>query len=168
MDTTVNQSETRKSKHVEDSFVEQMHLLQYKDINGENRLFGGRLLEWIDEAAGLCAMRHCGGNITTASIDSLHFRKAAYLNDIVVVRAKITYVGHTSMEVRVDVYVEEKATGLRRLINHAYLTEVHVDEDGHPLPVPYGLIREKEMEILEWEGAKKRIEVRRKRRLEGY
>lgn len=164
----MDQEQTRALKHVEDSLVEQMHLLQYKDINGENRLFGGRLLEWIDEAAGLCAMRHCGGYITTASIDSLHFRKAAYLNDIVIVRAKITYVGHTSMEVRVDVYVEDKATGLRRLINHAYLTEVHVDEKGNPLPVAYGLVHENEMEALEWEGAKKRIQVRRQRRLEGY
>lgn len=165
---TGSQEEKRPGKHVSDSVVEQMHLLQYKDINGGNRLFGGRLLEWIDEAAGLAAMRHCGGNITTASIDSLQFRKAAYLNDIVIVHAKVTYVGHTSMEVRVDVYVEEKSTGLRHMINHAYLTEVHVDEDGRPVPVPYGLFLENEMEQLEWEGAKKRKEIRRERRIEGY
>lgn len=164
----MKEEDTRPKKHVEDSMVEQMHLLQYKDINGENRLFGGRLLEWIDEAAGLASMRHCGGNITTASIDSLQFRKAAYLNDIVIVKAKVTYVGNTSMEIRVDVYVEDKATGLRHMINHAYLTEVHVDEKGHPLPVPYGLALENDMERLEWEGAKKRKEIRRNRRIEGY
>lgn len=164
----MKKEDIRPKKHVEDSAVEQMHLLMYRDINGGNRLFGGRLLEWIDEAAGLCAMRHCGGNITTASIDSLQFRKAAYLNDVVIVHAKITYVGHTSMEVRVDVYDEDKKTGLRHMINHAYLTEVYVDEKGHPTEVPYGLFLENDMERLEWEGAEKRKEERRKRRAEGY
>lgn len=164
----MNQTDKRPKKHVSDSAVEQTHLLMYKDINGGNRLFGGRLLEWIDEAAGLAAMRHCGGNITTASIDSLQFRKAAYLNDIVIVHAKITYVGRSSMEVRVDVYDEDKKTGLRHMINHAYLTEVYVDDSGHPIEVPYGLALENDMERLEWEGAKKRKEARKKRSSEGY
>lgn len=160
--------ETRKLKRVEDSEVTQTHLLRYDDINGENRLFGGRLLEWIDEAAGLASMRHCGGNITTASIDSVQFRKPAYLNDIVILHAKVTHVGRTSMEVRVDVYVEDKASGMRHMINHAYLTEVHVDEEGHPLPVAYGLKIENEMERLEWEGAEKRAKIRKERRAEGF
>ena len=156
------------NKKVADSLTEVTKLLQYEDINGFNRLFGGRLMEWIDEAAGIAARRHCGGYITTACVDTLRFKKAAYLHDLVVIIAKVTYVGRTSMEVRVDSYVEDCETGIRQLINHAYLTEVCVDENGKPVPIKYGLELTSESERMEWEGAKKRIEVRKNREIEGF
>ena len=96
-------------KTVEDSRSEMTKILQYKDINGANRLFGGRLMEWIDEIAGIAASRHCGGDVITAAVDQLLFKKGALLNDLVVLIAKVTYVGRTSMEVRVDTYTEEMA-----------------------------------------------------------
>ena len=155
-------------KNVEDSRTEWMKCIQYEDINGNNRLFGGRLLEWMDEVAGIAATRHCGGFVTTAAIDNLQFKKGAFLNDVLVITAKLTHVGVSSMEVRVDVYVEERETGMRRVINRAYFTEVHVNEDGKPLPLKYGLNHETESEKAEWEGAKKRLEVRHQRRVEGF
>ena len=155
-------------KTVQDSVTEVTKLLQYKDINGENRLFGGRLMEWIDEAAGIAAMRHCGGSITTAAVDQLLFKKGAYLNDMIVLIAKVTYVGRTSMEVRVDTYTEDKATGMRIMINHAYLMEVCVDSNGKPKPIPYGLEIRTESEKAEWEGAIRRQEIRKQRKYEGF
>ena len=160
--------ENRKTRKVADSLTEVTKLLQYKDINGYDRLFGGRLMEWIDEAAGIAASRHCGGGITTACVDTLQFKHAAYLNDLVVIIARVTYVGRTSMEVRVDSYVEDVETGTRYLINHAYLTEVHVDAQGVPTPIEFGLELVNETERMEWEGAKKRITVRKTRQAEGY
>ncbi len=156
------------NKKVSDSLTEVTKLLQYKDINGVNRLFGGRLMEWIDEAAGIAAIRHCGGFITTACVDTLQFKHAAYLHDLLVIIAKVTYVGRTSMEVRVDSYVEDCKTGIRSMINHAYLTEVCVDEEGTPIPIEYGLELTNETERAEWEGAKKRIEIRKTRKAEGF
>ncbi|MBO4865004.1 MAG: acyl-CoA thioesterase [Ruminococcus sp.] len=155
-------------KRVSDSITEITKLIQYRDINGENRLFGGRLMEWIDEAAGVAAMRHCGGNAVTLMVDSLKFKHAAFINDIVVLIAKVTYVGKTSMEVRVDSYVEDKGSGIRRAINHAYLTCVHVDENGRPKPIDYGIIPEGITEQAEYEGARKRIAIRKQRTAEGY
>ena len=158
----------RENKTRDDSLTEITRCLQYKDINGQNRLFGGQLMAWIDEAAGIAAMRHCGGNITTASVDTLVFKYGAYLNDLIVIIAYVTYVGRTSMEVRADTYVEEKETGERKLINHAYLTEVFVDDSGAPQEVSFGLELRSDAERAEWEGALKRIEVRKARRHEGY
>ena len=155
-------------KTVEDSRTEWMKCIQYEDINGSGRLFGGRLMEWMDEVAGIAATRHSGGVVTTAAIDNLQFKKGAFINDILVIRAKLTYVGHSSMEVRVDVYVEERETGIRRVINRAYFTEVLIDDAGRPIPLRYGLKPETEVEMAEWEGAKKRLEIRRKRRVEGF
>ena len=87
--------------------TEQTYLLMHRHINGYGRLFGGQLMQWIDELAGIGSMRHAGGRITTASIDNLNFKAGAYLNDTIVLIGRITYVGRTSMEVRVDTYVED-------------------------------------------------------------
>ena len=155
-------------KTVEESRTEWLKCIQYEDINGNDRLFGGRLMSWMDEVAGIAATRHCGGYVTTAAVDNLQFKAGCFLNDIIVVRAKLTYVGRTSMEVRVDVYIEERDSGQRRVINRAYFTEVQVDEKGRPVPLKYGLTPKTEAEKAEWEGAKKRLEVRRQRRVEGF
>ena len=158
----------RKVKSVKDSVTECMRLIKHEDINGGNRLFGGRLMQWMDEAAGICAMRHSGGIITTAAVDNLQFKKGAYIGDIILLSAKITYVGNTSMEVRVDVYVEERETGVRHVLNRAYFTEVSVSEDGKPVRVPYTIVPESPSEKAEWEGAVKRIEMRKERRIRGF
>ena len=73
-----------KEKKVSESFTEQYHIVMSGDINGSGRLFGGKLLSWIDEIAGIVAMRHCGGTVTTVAIDNLRFKAGAYLNDVVV------------------------------------------------------------------------------------
>lgn len=156
-----------KNKRVEDSVTEQIHLLKYEDINGEGRLFGGQLVSWIDEVAGTVAKRHAGSLVTTASIDNLQFKNAAYLNDLVVIIGHLTYVGRTSMEVRVDSYVED-VNGFRRPINRAFLTLVALDADQKPMPVPYGLLIETEVQQLEWENAKKRIALRKHRAGEAF
>lgn len=65
----------KKMKHVEDSLTEQTYLLMHRHINGYGRLFGGQLLMWIDELAGIVATRHSESRITTASIDNLNFKK---------------------------------------------------------------------------------------------
>ncbi len=93
-------------KRVSDSATENAKIVQSKDINGQNRLFGGRLMEWIDETAALAAMRHCGGQVTTCAVDQLVFEHGALLNQVVVLKSRVTYVGNTSIEVRVDTFVE--------------------------------------------------------------
>ena len=153
--------------HVSETHVSASHLVRNEDINGAHRLFGGRLMEWIDELAGIAARRHSGAAITTAAVDTLAFKHPALLNDIIFIDAWVTHVERTSMEVRVDSYVEEPATGERRMVNHAYLTEVCVDEDGHPTPVPWGLVADTEEEHAECDGARKRAALRKMRREQG-
>ena len=154
------------SKKVEDSMTETIHMVMPNHLNGANRLFGGILMQWIDETAGIVAKRHAQCNVITASVDNLKFLKGAYQDDLVVVRGKITYVGRTSMEVRVDSYVES-LDGIRRPINRAYFVMVALDENDRPQEVPR-LIVETPTEIAEWETAKMRAEVRKQRKLEGF
>lgn len=155
-----------EGKKVADSQVETVHIVRPNHLNGANRLFGGILIQWLDEVAGIVAKRHAMTNVTTASIDNLRFLQGAYQNEMVVIVGKLTYVGTTSMEVRVDTYVENKS-GVRRPINRAYFVMVALDENDKPVEVP-DLILETEAEKAEWESAKRRREMRSQRKLEGF
>ncbi len=153
-------------KRIEDSMVETVHIVRPNHLNGANRLFGGILMQWLDEVAGIVAKRHSMSNVTTASIDNLRFLKGAYQNEMVVIVGKLTWVGTSSMEVRVDTYVENKE-GERRPINRAYFVMVALDENDKPVQVPR-LILESEIEEIEWKNAKKRREIRDARKHEGF
>ena len=149
-----------------DSQTEQTYLMRPKYLNGYGKLFGGQLMGWIDEIASIVAMLHSESEITTAAIDNLNFKESASVDDVIVLRGKITHVGRTSMEVRVDTYVESRQ-GTRKIINRAYVVMVAVDDCQHPIPVP-GLLVETEAERAEWEGGEKRYALRKQRRIEGY
>lgn len=155
-------------KTVSESVAELSRGLRYPDINGQNRLFGGKLLEMIDEIGAIAAMRHAGCNVTTVSIEHLEFKRGAFLNDTIVLIAKVTHVGKSSIEVRIDTWMEDLPTGRRTIINRAFFTEVCINAEGRPIPVPYGLILETESEKARWEGAEKRVQQRKKAKKEGY
>ena len=125
-----------EEKRVEDSRVETVHIIRPNHLNAAGRLFGGMLMQWLDEVAGMVAKRHTRANVITASVDNLRFIHGAYKGEMVVIVGKVTYVGTTSMEVRVDTYVEHMEDGMRRPINRAYFTMVALDEDDKPKQVP--------------------------------
>ncbi len=155
-----------KTKRVEDSLTEQSHLLFPTHLNGAGRLFGGQLLMWIDEVSGIVARRHSERNIITAAIDNLQFKEGAYSGDTVVLVGRVIHVGNSSMEVRVDTYVEG-LDGMRRPINRAYIVMVATDEEGRPVRVPRLRLDSPEQQA-EWEGAEKRQALRKQRREEGF
>lgn len=151
-------------KRITDSMVETVHIIRPTDLNGAKRLFGGTLMAWIDEVAVVVAKRHAQMNVTTASVDNLSFLHAARMRDIVVMIGKITYVGTTSMEIKVESYVEH-LDGTRELVNRAYLTMVGLDEDGHPATLP-SLYLETQEEHAEYIAAKKRRAFRTEHRMD--
>lgn len=153
-------------KSVKDSYAEQVQILTQKDMNGYKRLFGGRLMEWIDIVASVVARRHSGRNVTAAVVDTLTFRAPAHLNDTVILCGRITYVGRTSMEVCVETYVEHLDSS-RTLINTAYVIIIAIDENEKPVEVPR-LKLETEEEKAEWALAEKRAEIRKQRRKEMF
>ena len=152
-------------KFVRDSRVEQVHMLMYEHLNGYGRLFGGRLMEWIDVVAGVVARRHSGCNVRTAAVDRLSFIAPAYINDIVTIDGRITFVGTTSMEICVDTFVERMSCPEERLhVNRAYLTMVAVDQNGNPTQVPE-LKPETEAERADYEAGMQRRALRHRTQL---
>ncbi|MEE0954877.1 MAG: acyl-CoA thioesterase [Eubacterium sp.] len=158
-------SETERAKTVAESRVETYHLIRPEDLNDAGRLFGGRLVEWIDEVAAMVGRRHARMPITTASIDNLKFLHPAFKGDIVILNGKVTHVGNTSMEVKVETYVEDEEG--RSLINRAFLTLVGLDGHNHPAALP-SLIVETDEEKTEWERAEQRRRIRKEQRKEGF
>lgn len=156
----------KTEKRVSDSRTTQVQIIMERDINGASRLFGGQLLEWIDVVAAVVARRHCQQEVTTAAIDNLQFRAPARVGDTILLVGQLTHVGRTSMEVRVDSFVED-LRGEQRLINRAYLVLVALDQVGKPAAVPR-LIPETEEECREWEAGQRRHELRAQRRRENY
>lgn len=106
------------------------------------------------------------GMPTTVAIDNTYFKSGVYLNDIVVLIGKLTYVGNTSMEVRIDTYREDRE-GRRYPINRAYFVMVCMGDDDKPMKVP-PLLLENDGERMEWETAEKRRDLRLHRRQEGF
>ena len=153
-----------QAKTVDESRVETVHMVRPTHLNGANRLFGGILMQWIDEVAGIVAKRHSMSNVTTASVDNLTFLRGAYQNDLVVIRGKMTWVGSSSMEVCVDTYVENPQ-GERVRINNAHFMMVALDDLDRPVQVPR-LILQTEDERLAWEHGEERRRIRNRRRQE--
>lgn len=153
-------------RKVSDSLTETVHMVRPNHLNSAGRLFGGMLMQWLDEVAGLVAKRHTHMNVITASVDNLKFLQGAYAKDMVVIIGKMTYVGNTSMEVRVDTY-REHLDGTRRPINRAFFTMVALDENDKPTTVPR-LILETEEQRAEWQAAEKRRQMRIMRKEEGF
>ncbi len=151
-----------EAKTVDDSRVETIHLIRPGHLNGANRLFGGQLMAWIDEVAGIVAKRHSMCNVTTASVDNLTFLHGAYQNDMVVIKGKMTWVGTSSMEVCVDTYVENQS-GFHERINNAHFMMVALDEKGEPARVPR-LILQTEEERLAWAHGEERRRIRLQRK----
>ena len=150
------------ARHVRDSRTTQVQIVMSEHINGSGRLFGGRLMEWIDVVAGVTARRHAHCNVSTVCVDELVFKAPAFVNDTLVLVGQVTSVGHTSLEVRVDTFIESMDGG-KRLANRAYLVMVALDENGEPTEVP-GLVLETEEERAEWADGERRRLMRKERR----
>ena len=143
--------------------VEMTELVLPNDTNLLGTQLGGRLMHFIDVAGAMAAQRHSNRAVVTASIDSVDFRHPVKQGRAVILRAKVTWVGRSSLEVRVDVFSEDFLTGRQEFTSKAYLTFVAVDSEGRPVEV-FGLRPETDEEKQEYEAAIKRRSERLKRR----
>lgn len=153
----------RMRRPVSASQVEMTQLVLPPDTNHHGTIFGGRVLQWIDIAAGIAAQRHCREKVVTAAIDEMHFRVPIKQGDIVVLRGSVNYVSRSSMEIGVRVDRESPATGRLFHAATAYLTFVALDDDDHPVEVPE-LILETEDQRRRWGDAEDRRAARLARR----
>jgi len=149
MTNTPIQKNTRASR------VTLSQLMHPEHANLLGNVHGGWIMKLVDEAGALACMRHAQKKVVTVAIDSMTFRQPIRIGDLIILNAEVTYTGHTSMEVEVQVVAENPVTGERTHTNTAYLVYVALDDEGRPTTVP-ALIVETEEEKLRMEQAKKR------------
>ena len=124
-----------KSKKAIESLAVQTKMVLPNDTNPLNTLFGGQLLSWMDEIASISAHRHSRSVVVTASINNVSFDKPILIGEIVTLSAKVSRSFSSSMEIFVDVTVED-STGNTKKCNEAIYVFVAIDENRKPIKVP--------------------------------
>ena len=146
-------------KKASDSFTIMNELVLPNDTNTFGNLMGGRLMYWMDIAAGMAAGKHCNSPSMTASVDNLSFKNPIKLGNIVHIEAKVSRAFNTSMEIHLKVWGEDTLHQYKYESNEAYFTFVALDPNNKPRLVPQ-LIPETEGEKKLYEGAMRRRQIR--------
>lgn len=124
----------------EDSDITLSVVMHPEDTNVAGNIFGGKILALMDQAAYACACKHARAPTVTASVNTVNFLTPIYVGDLVTIKARVNYVGSSSMVVGIRVEAENLIEGHVRHSNSSYFTMVAM-EDGKPKPVP-GLLLE--------------------------
>lgn len=128
------------------------------ETNPINNLFGGELLARMDRAASISARRHSRRVVVTASVNHVAFNRSIPLGSVVTIEAKVSRAFTSSMEVYLDVWIEDRESGECIKANEAIYTFVAVDETGRPVKVP-PLIPETDIEKERYDGALRRKQL---------
>lgn len=147
-----------KSKFPKETYTATTEIVLPNDTNALGNLHGGKLMLWMDVVSAISAHRLCKQVVVTASVNNISFREGIKLGSIVTLEAKVSRSFHTSMEVVIDVWVEDRVTGNKKKHHEAIFTFVAVDEKGTPLPVPE-VIPESEDEKKRFDGALRRRQL---------
>lgn len=147
-----------QKKFARETFASGSRIVLPNDTNTLGNLMGGQLLNWMDINSAISATRHCQRVVVTAAVNNVSFNKAIKLGDIVTIESKVSRAFSSSMEVFLDVYVENSRTGKRNKCNEAIYTFVAVDQVGSPIDVPE-LVPETAEEKERYDGALRRRQL---------
>ena len=112
------------------------HMMLPTNANPFGHIHGGDIMKYIDDAAGVVAMKHARTTVVTASIDRLDFHRPVHIGNLLILKASLNSTGRTSMEIGVRVEAEDLLKGEVTHIASAYLTFVALDDNNRPTPVP--------------------------------
>jgi acyl-CoA hydrolase len=145
-------------KHPAESLTILTDLVLPSETNPLNNLFGGELLARMDRAASITARRHSRRVCVTASVNHVAFNKAVPLGSVVTVESKVSRAFNSSMEIYIDVWIEDRESGIKTKANEAIYTFVAVDDMGSPVPVPE-VVPETEEEKARYDAALRRKQL---------
>lgn len=128
------------------------------ETNPLGYLFGGELLARMDRACSIAAKRHSHSIVVTASVNHVSFKKPVPVGSVVSVEAKVSRAFKSSMEVYVDVWIEDRETLQRTKVNEGIYTFVALDKFGKTVEVPE-IKPETDLEIERYEGALRRKQL---------
>jgi acyl-CoA hydrolase len=127
---------THQSKPMRASRIQLAQMMMPEHANPHGNVHGGWIMKLVDEAGALASTRHAAHRTVTVAIDRMVFRHPIHIGDLVLFNAEVTFAGHTSMEVEVDVIAENPISGEQVHTNAAYLVYVAIDDKGKPTRIP--------------------------------
>ena len=105
-------------------------IVKPEDLNSHSSLFGGRVLEWVDEEAAIFALCQLETtDIVTKFISEINFVNSAYLGDIIEIGVDTISIGNTSITLQCE--VRDKSTK-KTLVTVDRIVFVCVDKYGKP------------------------------------
>ncbi|NQX76266.1 acyl-CoA thioesterase [Gilvibacter sp.] len=125
-----------EAKTPKDSCTIITDLVLPSETNPLGNMFGGELLARMDRAASIAARRHSRRIVVTASVNHVAFNRVIPLGSVVTVEARVSRAFTSSMEIFLDVWIEDRESGHRSKANEAIYTFVAVDDTNNPVPVP--------------------------------
>ncbi|MFC4816392.1 acyl-CoA thioesterase [Flavobacterium sp. GCM10023249] len=147
-----------QTKFPSESLTVLTDLVLPSETNPLNNLFGGELLARMDRAASIAARRHSRRITVTASVNHVAFNRAIPLGSVVTVEAKVSRSFKSSMEIYIDVWIEDRESGSKTKANEAIYTFVAVDETGRPVEVPQ-IVPETDEEKARFDAALRRKQL---------
>lgn len=123
-------------KRASESETEMVQVVLPNDANPLGFVLGGTVMHLIDIAGAIACHRHTRSLLVTAAVDDLQFLHSIKVGDLIILKARVTCVFTTSLEVQVDVFSEETLTGRRQLTSRAFLTFVAIDRAGGRIRIP--------------------------------
>jgi len=127
---------THQSKPMRASRIQLAQMMMPEHANPHGNVHGGWIMKLVDEAGALASTRHAAHRTVTVAIDRMVFRHPIHIGDLVLFNAEVTFAGHTSMEVEVDVIAENPISGEQVHTNAAYLVYVAIDDKGRLTRIP--------------------------------
>ncbi|MHB8584214.1 MAG: acyl-CoA thioesterase [Thermoplasmatota archaeon] len=128
-------SDRPASRSVGETEVTVLRRMMPSDANPAGNVFGGTIMKIVDEVAGIVAQRHARMNVVTARMHEMDFLAPVMVGDVLTLTGALIYVGHSSMDVRVEISAENLGTGEHVLTGIAWLTLVALDSRGRPTHV---------------------------------
>lgn len=97
--------------------------------NHYDTLFGGTAMQYMDEVAFITATRYSRQKMVTVNSDKIDFKKPIPHGTIIELIGKVTYLGTTSLKVRVDIFIEKMYDNYRERAITGEFTFVAIDEN---------------------------------------
>jgi len=157
------QNPSAGAKTIAESRVRLSQFMHPDQANGQGNVHGGEIMKLVDEAGALAAIRHARSLVVTVVMDSMTFMEPVFVGNVLTLDAQLTYVGKTSIEVRVEVTAENALAGTHTTTNTAYVVYVAIDSHGQPQSVP-PLIASNDEERAEMQAAIERQAYRTQQR----
>jgi acyl-CoA hydrolase len=147
-----------KDKFSKESLTVMTNIVLPNETNSLRNLFGGELLSKMDRCAAIASARHCERRVVTASVNHVSFNHPIPEGGIVILEAKVSRAFSTSMEIYVDVWLDDPIAQKKTHTNEGNYTFVAVDEYNKPVPIP-AIIPETDLEKERFHAALRRKEL---------